>query len=454
MVDQADMTGAQTTVAFRADDGAILPEFRDRVGAAIQANDAAALRALTGELHEADTGDLIEALDAELRPRFVELMGREFDFTALTEVDDTVREEILEEVPARVIAEGVRDLDSDDAAYILEDLPLQEQEEILEQLPLPERGALEQILRYPEQSAGRRMQAEFIAVPPTWTVGRAIDHLRETDDLPDRFFELYVVDEAYKLLGAVGLDRLLRTKRPVPLSELMDPDRRRVRAIDDQEEVARMFERYNLVAAPVVDDSERLVGVVMVDDIVDVIEEEADEDMRALGGVTRHEELADSVWTIARARFPWLLANMFTALIAASVIREFSSSIERMVALAVLMPVVASMGGNAGTQTMTVAVRALATRDLNDVNAWRVVRREMLVGLINGMSFAAILGVIAAGWFHITDLGLVIGLAMVCVLTAAAIGGIVIPLTLIRFGIDPALASGPFVTTVTDVVGF
>jgi magnesium transporter len=454
MVDQADMTGAQTTVAFRADDGAILPEFRDRVGAAIQANDAAALRALTGELHEADTGDLIEALDAELRPRFVELMGREFDFTALTEVDDTVREEILEEVPANVIAEGVRDLDSDDAAYILEDLPLQEQEEILEQLPLPERGALEQILRYPEQSAGRRMQAEFIAVPPTWTVGRAIDHLRETDDLPDRFFELYVVDEAYKLLGAVGLDRLLRTKRPVPLSELMDPDRRRVRATDDQEEVARMFERYNLVAAPVVDDSERLVGVVMVDDIVDVIEEEADEDMRALGGVTRHEELADSVWTIARARFPWLLANMFTALIAASVIREFSTSIEKMVALAVLMPVVASMGGNAGTQTMTVAVRALATRDLNDVNAWRVVRREMLVGLINGMSFAAILGVIAAGWFHITDLGLVIGLAMVCVLTAAAIGGIVIPLTLIRFGIDPALASGPFVTTVTDVVGF
>jgi magnesium transporter len=454
MVDQADMTGAQTTVAFRADDGAILPEFRDRVGAAIQANDAAALRALTGELHEADTGDLIEALDAELRPRFVELMGREFDFTALTEVDDTVREEILEEVPANVIAEGVRDLDSDDAAYILEDLPLQEQEEILEQLPLPERGALEQILRYPEQSAGRRMQAEFIAVPPTWTVGRAIDHLRETDDLPDRFFELYVVDEAYKLLGAVGLDRLLRTKRPVPLSELMDPDRRRVRATDDQEEVARMFERYNLVAAPVVDNSERLVGVVMVDDIVDVIEEEADEDMRALGGVTRHEELADSVWTIARARFPWLLANMFTALIAASVIREFSTSIEKMVALAVLMPVVASMGGNAGTQTMTVAVRALATRDLNDVNAWRVVRREMLVGLINGMSFAAILGVIAAGWFHITDLGLVIGLAMVCVLTAAAIGGIVIPLTLIRFGIDPALASGPFVTTVTDVVGF
>jgi magnesium transporter len=454
MVDQADMTGPQTAVVFRADDGSILPEFCDRVGAAIEAGDAAALRALAGELHEADTGDLIEALDPELRPRFVELMGRAFDFTALTEVDDAVREEILEDVPSEVIAEGVRDLDSDDAAYILEDLSLQEQEEILEQLPLPERGALEQILRYPEQSAGRRMQAEFIAVPPTWTVGRAIDHLRETDDLPDRFFELYVVDDTFKLLGAVGLDRLLRTKRPVPLSELMDPDRRRVRATEDQEQVARMFERYNLVAAPVVDDSERLVGVVMVDDIVDVIEEEADEDIRALGGVTRHEELADSVWTIAKARFPWLLANMFTALIAASVIRQFSGSIQKMVALAVLMPIVASMGGNAGTQTMTVAVRALATRDLSDMNAWRVVRRELLVGIINGACFAVILGTIAATWFYTANLGLVIGLAMICVLAAAALGGIVIPLTLARLGVDPAVASGPFVTTLTDIVGF
>jgi magnesium transporter len=278
--------------------------------------------------------------------------------------------------------------------------------------------------------------------------------MRETADLPDRFFELYVVDEGRKLLGAVGLDRLLRTKRPVPVAELMDEDRRRVRATQDKEEVARMFERYNLVAAPVVDDGERLVGVLTIDDVVDVIEEEAEEDIRAMSGVARHEELSDSVWTIARGRFPWLLANLLAALLSAWVISRFEGSIEKMVALAVLMPIVASMGGNAGTQTMTVAVRALATRDLSEINAWRVVRRELMVGFINGLCFAAIMGAIATIWFQVTDLGLVIGLALVCVLAAAALGGIVIPLGLIRLGVDPAIASGPFVTTVTDVVAF
>ena len=454
MLDPKDMTATASAVPLRNEDGAIRAEFLDRVRAAIERNDAAGLQELAGELHEADTGDLIEALDPELRPRFVELMGREFDFTALTEVEDAVREEILEEVTPEAIAEGVRELDSDDAAYILEDLPEHEQAEILERLPPLERGELERILHYPEGTAGRRMQTEFIAVPPSWTVGHAIDHMRETADLPDRFFELYVIDEAWRLLGAVGLDRLLRTKRPVPVVELMDPDRRRVRATEDLEEVARMFERYNLVAAPVVDDGERLVGVLTFDDIVDVIEEEAEEDIRGLGGVSRYEELSDSVWTIARGRFPWLLANLATALLASWVIRQFEGSIEKMVALAVLMPIVASMGGNAGTQTMTVAVRALATRDLSDANALRVVRRELLVGVINGLSFAVIMGVIAAAWFEVTDLGLVIGLAMLCVLAAAALGGVLIPLALIRLGVDPALASGPFVTTVTDVVGF
>ena len=454
MVDQPDMTRTKAAVALRGDDGAIRPEFLDHVREAIKRNDAAALQALVGELHESDTGDLIEALDAELRPRFVELMGGKFDFTALTEVDDTVREEILEEVPSKVIAEGVRDLDSDDAAYILEGLPQQEQDEILEQLPLPERGALERILHYPEESAGRRMQTEFIAVPPSWTVGDAIDHLRETADLPDRFFELYVVDEARKLLGAVALDRLLRTKRPVPVADLMDPDRRRVRATEDQEAVARMFERYNLVAAPVVDDGERLVGVLTFDDIVDVIEEEAEEDIRALGGVSAWEGLADSVWTIARSRFNWLLINLATAFLASSVLGLFEGSLEKMVALAVLAPIVASQGGNAKTQTMTVAVRALATSELTDANALRVIVRELLVGLVNGLAFAVITGVAAWAWFKVPGLGIVIGLAMVCNLLAAALGGILIPLGLNRLKFDPAVASSPFVTTVTDVVGF
>jgi magnesium transporter len=228
------------------------------------------------------------------------------------------------------------------------------------------------------------MQTEFIAVPPSWTVGHAIDYMRETVDLPDRFYELYVVDPSYRLLGAVPLDRLLRTKRPVPVTELMDEDRRRVSATDEQEEVARMFERYNLVAAPVVDDNERLVGVLTFDDIVDVIEEEAEEDIKALGGVVRDEELSDTVWTIVRSRFPWLLANLCLALISVFVISRFEASIAQMVALAVLMPIVASMGGNAGTQTMTVTVRALATRDLSDVNSLRVIRREAMVGLSTG----------------------------------------------------------------------
>lgn len=439
---------------LRDAEGTIRADYVERVAEAIAASDARALRTLAGELHEADSGALIEALEPEMRRQFVELMGAEFDFAALTEVDDTVREEILEELPAKTVAEGVRELDSDDAVYILEDLPKDEQADILEQLPPPERMALQRSLYYPEESAGRRMQTDLIAVPPHWTVGQAIDYMRETTDLPDRFFELYVIDAGYRFQGAVALDRLLRTKRPVPVSELMEPDRRCVRATDDQEEVARLFERYDLIAAPVVDEADRLVGVITVDDVVDVIEAEAEEDIKALGGVKGEEELSDSVWTIARGRFPWLLANLATALIAASVIRQFEGSIEKMVALAVLMPIVASMGGNAGTQTMTVAVRALATRELSDANAWRVIRRELLVGMLNGLSFALVMGVIAVAWFNVTDLGIVIGLAMITVLVAAALGGIVVPILLIRLGVDPAVSSGPFVTTITDVVGF
>jgi magnesium transporter len=453
MLDEQDaaVTSART---LRNEDGEIRRDFVQRVDRAIEDADTDTLRRLVLNLHQADLGDLIEALESERRPRLIELLGGEFDFTALTEVEGTVREEILEELEPEAVAEGVRELDSDDAVTILQDLPKEEQQEILEQLPPPERVALARSLLYPEHSAGRRMQTEFIAVPPFWSVGQTIDYMRETPDLPDRFYELYVVDPAYRFQGAVPLDRLLRTKRPVLISSLMEEERRCVRATDDQEEVARLFERYDLVAAPVVDDSDRLVGVIMIDDIVDVIEEAADEDLKALGGVKGDEELSDSVWVIARSRFPWLAANLITAIVASAVIRLFEGSLQQMVALAVLMPIVASMGGNAGTQTMTVAVRALATRDLSDVNTWRVVRRELLVGVINGLGFALIMGVVAALWFNVTDLGLVIGLAMVTVLAAAALGGILIPIVLDRLGIDPAVSSGPFVTTVTDVVGF
>ncbi|HZO47344.1 MAG TPA: magnesium transporter [Xanthobacteraceae bacterium] len=454
MLDEKDMTVTPASIALRGEDGTLREDYVEQVARAIEAADALALRELVGELHEADLGDLIEALDQDLRPRLVELLGHDFDFTALTEVDDTVREEILEELPAETVAEGVRDLDTDDAVAILEDLPKDEQTEILEQLPATERVALARGLDYPENSAGRRMQDEFIAVGPSWTVGQTIDYMRETPNLPDRFWELYVVDADRRLKGIVALDRLLRTKRPVPIAELIDEELHPVQVDDDQEEVARLFERYDLVSAPVVDENQRLVGVITFDDIVDVIEEEAEEDIKALGGVGREEELSDSVWTTTRSRFTWLFANLLTALLASWVISQFEGSIQKMVALAVLMPIVASMGGNAGTQTMTVAVRALATRELSSANAWRVIRRELMVGVLNGLAFALIMAVIAAAWFHVTDLGIVIALAMVTVLAAAALGGILIPLALIRLGVDPAVSSGPFVTTVTDVVGF
>jgi magnesium transporter len=439
---------------LRDDDGAIRADFVEQVALAIDAADVPALRSLVGDLHESDLGALLVALEPEQRPRLVELLGIDFDFTALTEVDDAVRDEILEELRPQTVAEGVRDIESDDAVAILEDMPKEDRAEILDQLPAPERVSLTRSLDYPEDSAGRRMQTEFIAVPPNWNVGEAIDYMRETVELPERFYELYVVDEGGRFLGAVPLDRLSRSKRPVPIAELMEAERRRVRADQDQEEVARLFQRYDLVAAPVVDGNERLVGVITFDDVHDVIEEEAEEDIKALGGVTSDEELSDSVWSIARGRFNWLLVNLATAFLASSVLGLFEGQLEKMVALAVLAPIVASQGGNATTQTMTVAVRALATQELSDANARRVIIRELLVGLFNGLAFAVITGVAAYIWFKVPGLGIVIGLAMICNLIAAALGGILIPLALHRLRIDPAVASSPFVTTVTDVVGF
>jgi magnesium transporter len=439
---------------MRDEEGQLRHEFVEEVAGAIHAADRPFLCELVAELHEADLGDLIAALGAEDRVNLVEITGSDFDFSALNEVDDTVREEILEELEPETVAEGVRELESDDAIELLQGLDEEDKEEILEKLPPSERAELERSLLYPENSAGRRMQTEFIAVPPDWTVGQTIDHMRDTPDLPDRFYEIYVVDADKRWQGAVSLDVLLRSRRPVQLTELIDEDRRRVSALDDQEEVARMFQKYNLVAAPVLDTTNRLVGVITIDDVVDVIEEEADEDLKALGGVTSDEELSDNVWTIARARFNWLLVNLATAFLASSVLGLFEGQLEKMVALAVLAPIVASQGGNAATQTMTVAVRALATRELGSYNAVRVVLREVMVGLVNGLAFAIITGVAAVAWFRIPGLGVVIGLAIVCNLVAGALGGILIPMVLERVRADPAVASGTFVTTITDVVGF
>jgi magnesium transporter len=454
MLEEKDAAAPAPAVAMRDEGGALRAEFVEHVAQAIGEDDSTALRGLVGDLHAADLGDVIEALEPELRPRLVMLLGRDFDFLALTEVDATIREAILKELGAAAVADGVRELESDDAVAILADLPQDEQTEILEQLPARERVTLARILLYPENSAGRRMQTEFIAVPPTWTVGQTIDHLRETPDEPDRFWELYCVDAADRLQGTVALDRLLRTKRPVPIGELIDEEMHPVRVSDDQEDVARLFEHYDLVSTPVVDANDRLVGVITFDDIIDVIEEAAEEEIRALGGVGREEELSDPVWYVARGRFNWLLVNLATAFLASSVLGLFEGELQKMVALAILAPIVASQGGNAATQTMTVAVRALATRELSSLNAARLVLREVLVGLVNGLAFAVITGVAAAAWFKLPDLGLVIGLAMICNLVAGALGGILVPLVLQHFRADPAISSGVFVTTVTDVVGF
>jgi magnesium transporter len=455
MTDRADASLATLLVDdFRDGEGEVSARFVAKVADAVAAGDAALVMALAGDLHEADVGALIEHLEADERPRLIGLMGREFDFTALTEVDDAVREEILEGIPNEAIAEGVRDLDSDDAVRILEDLAEEDQEEVLAKLPAPDRVSIEKSLDYPDDSAGRRMQTEFIAVPAFWSVGETIDFMRDTADLPERFYNLHVVDPAHKLVGLVPLDRLLRTKRPIKIAAIMELAEHSVAVTEDQEETARLFRSYNLVSIPVLDEAERLVGVLTFDDIVDLLDEEADADIKALGGVKAEEELSDSVLTIARSRFTWLFVNLLTAILASGVIALFENALKSMVALAVLMPIVASMGGNAATQSMTVAVRALATREIDRANAMRVVRRELIVGALNGLAFAIIMAAVAMAWYGPAQIGLVIGLAIVVTLAAGALGGVVVPIVLERAGVDPAVASGPLVTTITDVVGF
>jgi magnesium transporter len=454
------MTDTEATPAdimarpIRDEDGAIDAGLVELVSQALLLSDLTTLRGVVEDMHEADLGALLEALDQDERPRLISLLGADFDFTALTEVDDAVREEILEELSAEAVAEGVRDLDTDDAVYILEDMEEADKQEVLDKLTPAERIVLQQGLDYPEDSAGRRMQSEILAVPAFWTVGQTIDHLRQTENLPERFFEVLVADPAHHFVGSVPLDRLLRTQRPVPVAQLVEEDSRSVNATDDIEDVARLFQRYNLIAAPVVDAAGRLVGVITIDDIVDVIEEAADDDVKQLGGVDADEELSDPVRQIARSRFRWLFVNLLTSFVAAAVMSLFEAQLQKLVALAILAPIVASQGGNAATQTMTVAVRALATQDLGAWNLRRFFTRELIVGLINGVGFAFITGVVAAVWFSNAALGGVIGVAMVVNLIAAAAAGVAIPVLLDKFRIDPAIASGTFVTTVTDVVGF
>ncbi|AVF05230.1 MULTISPECIES: magnesium transporter [Devosia] len=445
-------TGNDSNV-FRDADGRISALWLERLRAFLEAgrNDDVAL--VMEPLHHSEVGDVLEQLYAAERLALVHALGEKFDFSALTEVDESIRLEIMEALPNAAIARGVAELDNDDAVYLLEDLEQVDRDEILSALPTFERLTLKRSLDFPEDSAGRRMQTDFIAIPPFWTVGQVIDYLRSEKDLPDEFYQLYVVDASYTVLGTLPLDKFLRTPRATKIDSIMNTNFVLVNAEEDQEEAARSFERYDLVEVGVVDESGRLVGVLTIDDIVDVIQEEAEEDIRLMAGVG-DEDVSDTTLDTVKSRVPWLVVNLVTAVLVSLVIGLFNATIEQMVALAVLMPIVASMGGNAGAQTMTVTVRALAMRELDGGRLRRLIRREMVVGVVNGVIFAVLIGIVTAFRYGDVQLGIVIGLAMVINMIVAGTFGILIPLTLDKLKADPAIASAVFVTTITDVIGF
>ncbi|ABF64637.1 magnesium transporter [Ruegeria sp. TM1040] len=420
---------------------------------ALDRDDRDALVELMDPLHPADIADLLEQINAYDRGRLIRLYDKEFDGDILSELDESIREEVIAALNPEVLADAVRDLDSDDVVDLLEDLEEPQQEAILDALEDSDRVAIEQSLSYPENSAGRLMQREVVTAPEHWTVGQAIDHMREAEELPEQFYHVVIVDPRMHPIGQVTLGRLMSSRRTKPLIEILEETFQVIPVGQDEEDVAYAFNQYHLISAPVVDEGGRLVGAITIDDAMAVLDEEHEEDILRLAGVGEGS-LSDRVSETTKQRFPWLAVNLVTAIFASLVIAQFEATIAQFVALAVLMPIVASMGGNAGTQSLTVAVRALATRDLTGSNVWRVIRREVLVGLINGGIFAVVMGVIGVVWFGTPMLGVVIAAAMVINLVVAGLAGTVIPVILDRIGIDPALASGAFVTTVTDVVGF
>ncbi len=420
---------------------------------AVDTNDQERLAALMEPLHAADIADLLEQINAFDRARLIRLYDREFDGEILSELDESIREEVIAILTPQVLAEAVRDLDSDDVVDLVEDLEEPQQEAILEALEDSDRIAVEQSLSYPESSAGRLMQREVVMAPEHWTVGQAIDFMRERSDLPAQFYHVVVVNPRLNPVGNVTLGRIMSSRRDVALSDLFEETFQVIPADQDEEDVAYAFNQYHLISAPVVDGEGRLVGVITIDDAMAVLDEEHEEDILRLAGVGEGS-LSDRVVDTTKRRFPWLAVNLLTAVLASMVIALFEDTIAQFVALAVLMPIVASMGGNAGTQSLTVAVRALATRDLTGSNVWRVIRREALVGLVNGLIFAVVMGAVGIVWFGSPLLGAVIGVAMVINLVVAGLAGTAVPVILEKIGVDPALASGAFVTTVTDVVGF
>ncbi len=423
------------------------------ISLAVQEDRREDIPSLVADLHAADLADLLEHLGSTDRIVVIQAIGDTLDAEVIAHLDETVREDMLGLLDTGQLAAVVHELESDDAVDLIEDLDEAEQKELLEAIPDRERVLYEEALAWPEDSAGRLMRREVVAIPAVWTVGETIDFMRSDAEMPDDFYDLVVVDPTHRPLGTLPLSRMLRTSRPVLITEIMDEEFRPIPVTMDQEDVAFLFRQYALVEAPVIEDSGRLIGVITVDDVVDVIEEEHEEDMMRLAGMG-DDDYYSAVVATTRSRFSWLLLNLATAILASFVIAMFDAAIEKVVALAILMPIVASMGGNAGTQTLTVTVRALAMKELTTSRALRAVAKESLVGLINGVLFAAVMGLIGWFWFASPAIGGVLAAAMVLNLLVAGLAGTLIPLALDHWGADPAVASAVFLTTITDVVGF
>ena len=405
------------------------------------------------DLHEADVANLIENLNPNTRIKLIELESFNINPEIFIELNESIQGEVLQLLSIDSIIKIIKRLESDNAIKILENLEKKTKDKVLDKLPPKDKFLLEEGLSYPEDSAARIMQREFTAVPSNWTVGQTIDYLREDKDLPEEFLEIFIVDNDFKPIGTVPSSRVLRTSRDSKMNSIMIEMPVLISANMDQEEVGLTFENYNLVSAGVVNKDNKLVGMITADDVVTVVQEEAEEDVLRLAGVG-DEEITDSVMLKTKRRFNWLLLNLFTALLATWVISNFGASIEQMVALAFLMPIVASMGGNAGMQTLAVTIRAIATKELSKTNFNRVVGKEFLIGILNGIIFAIITGVIVQIWFKQYNLSLLIGVSMILNMIVAGLFGILVPVSLKKMNIDPALASSVFVTTITDVIGF
>ncbi|PIB91516.1 magnesium transporter [Caulobacter sp. FWC2] len=435
------------------DDYALNPDYVEMVIDAADSGDTKRLRELVGALDPADVADLMGFLTADYREQVIPLLDPEALGEIISELEDNIREEVLEATPSVTLARALEELDTDDAADVIDDLDDTKRFQVLAAMGETDRAAIETTLSYEDETAGRLMQREFLAAPEFWTVGQTIDHVRDSgDQLPELFFDVYVVDPTYKPVGAIPISILLRSRRETPLAELMEA----ATEIDvgmDQEEVAYIFDKYHLISAPVIDQGGRLVGQITVDDIVEVIRDEAQEDILALAGVSDAGRDA-TVVDIVRSRLPWLLLNLVTETIAVSAIAIFQDQIAKLVALAVLMPIVSSLGGNAGTQTLAVAVRALASKELTAANARRIITREVLVGLMNGLSLALVMGLATFLFYHNARLAFTVGAALIINIFTAALGGILAPLALEKMGRDPAVSSSVFVTFLTDFMGF